>query len=36
MPDVRVNHSCFQGEFFKKQDPMLFFQDLMGILSGLD
>lgn len=36
MPDVRANHSYFQGGFFLKQDPFPFFQDLMGLLSGLE
>ena len=36
MPDVRANHSYFQGGFFLKQDPFPFFQDLMELLSSLD
>ena len=36
MPDIRANHSYFQGGYFKKQDPSPFFEDLMGLLSSLD
>ena len=36
MPDVRANHSYFQGGYFKKQDPFPFFQDLMELLAGLE
>ncbi len=34
MPDVRANHSYFQGGFFKKDDPFLFFQDFVKVLAS--
>jgi len=36
MPDVRANHSYFQGGYFKKEDPFPFFQNLMELLADLD
>ncbi len=36
MPDIRTNHSFFQGGFLMKQDPFPFFQDLMSLLASLD
>lgn len=36
MPDVRANHSFFQGGFVMKQDPFPYFADLMDLLSSLD
>ena len=36
MPDLRANHSYFPGGYFKQQDPLPFFQDLMELLSDLD
>jgi len=36
MPDVYANHSFFQGGYFKKQDPLPFFLDLMKLLAELD
>ena len=36
MPNLRANHSYFQGGYFKKQDPFPFFQDLMELLGSLD
>ena len=35
MPDIRTNHSYFQGGYFKRDDPMPFFQDLMELLASL-
>ena len=36
MPDLQVDHGCFQGGFIKKQDPQPFFQDLLDLLQSLD
>lgn len=36
MPDLHVNHSWFQGGYFKKSDPQSFFDDLMELLVGLE
>ncbi len=36
MPDMRANHSFFQGGYFKRQDPLPFFQDLVKLIASLD
>lgn len=36
MPDLRANHSYFQGGFLNKQDPFPYFLDLIKLLDSLE
>ena len=36
MPDLRADHGFFQGGFLNKQDPHLFYEDLIEVLESLD